>query len=234
MSNYHDDGYGLQPMRHNDGPVFQKTRSSSYAEGSAPVGPPPGTVNIPGIGPVDADVAESLGFGGGGNAPTPEALEALQMPQRSPEPVEEQEELSDEALEALQNEIEELAEREPSLSGTFDEIAAVFGSDIDDAISGMVVNSNEDTLEALSKATGLDEQTASVLIETAVNEAAPHAVEMIGQDCWNAIIFAATATPDPHARRIVADLVSGKLHPSKMAKAYSLWWHSLPDADEEG
>jgi hypothetical protein len=226
-----DDYFGLQPMSHNDH-IFQKTRSSGYAEGSAPVPPPAGTVFIAALGThVDADVAESLGFGGG-NAPTPEALEALEMPRRSPEPVE-QEELSDEDLEALQNEIEELADREPSLSPTLDEIAQCFGNDFDDAVSGMVVGSNEDTLEALSKATGLDQQTASILIETAVNEAAPHAVEMIGPDCWNSILYAATSTSDPYARRIVADMVSGKLHPAKLAKAYSLWWNSLPAADEE-
>jgi hypothetical protein len=231
-----DDYFGLQPMSHNDH-IFQKTRSIGYAEGSAPVGPPPGTIFIPELNThVDSDVAESLGFSRGGaqaSQVAPGALDALQMPQREPEPVEEQEELSDEDLEALQNEIEELADREPSLSPTLDEIAQCFGNDFEDAVSGMVVGSNEDTLEALSKATGLDQQTASILIETAVNEAAPHAVEMIGPDCWNSILYAATSTPDPHARRIVADMVSGKLHPAKLAKAYSLWWNSLPDDDGE-
>ncbi len=45
------------------------------------------------------------------------------------------------------------------------------------------------------------------------------------------MLYAATGTPDPVARRIVTDLVTGKLHPSKLNRAYALWFDTLPDVE---
>lgn len=235
MTNFASDGYGLQPRTYTENMIPQgapATHSPNYATGSAPMPAPAGTVHVPGIGPVDADVAESLGFlPSSAPAVSSEPQEAPEFPQEPVEP--EDYEMTDEELESLQDEIESLKDREPSLSPTVDEIAACFGNDFDQAVDRLVVGTNEDALGILSEATGLDTATASSLIETAVADVSPIASEYIGPDCWNAIVYAASATPDPYARRIVSDFVTGKLHPSKLARGYQLWWASLPDADGE-
>ncbi|QPC92597.1 hypothetical protein [Mesorhizobium sp. INR15] len=217
-----------------------RSDNPGYASGSAPGPAPEGKVFIPGMNTyVDRDIAEELGLmGPQGNSNIPASNPAAFDPRAVPagdDPLEsiDFEELSDADLEALQQELEIETDHEPGPSETFDDIADCFDpADFNDGLDAMVATGDvDDTLRRLSDATGMDPATASVLIETTVMETAPVASEHIGGDRWDALVYAASRTDDPFARRIVTDMVAGNLHPSKLAGAYDLWFQSLPDVD---
>lgn len=218
--------------------------SLGYAIGSAPAPAPEGMVFVPGLNTyVDHDIAAQLGLGAPQSPARQDAPQGApevslsRQPEGFPEELgreisdEELEEMSEVELEALVEELEVRSEREPALSPTLDDIAACFGDQFDAAVDRMVVGTPEETLSELVEATGLDAQTASALVEAAVLEAEPIASENIGNGRWRSIVYAAAATDDPFARRVVSDFVQGKLHPSKLMSAYGMWYESLPDAE---
>jgi hypothetical protein len=238
---HHDDGGMLRlPSPHDSNSGYV---APGYAIGSAPAPAPEGKVFVPGLNTyVDHDIAAQLGLSAPrqstmGSPEDPSAtlsLNPLALPDELGEEISEDElaEISDEELEALKEELETRQDREPSLSPTLDDIADCFGADFDAAVDLLVDGTPEETLEVLSEATGLDPLTAATLIEATVMEAEPIASEHIGGDRWASLVYAAAATPDPFAKRVVADFVQGKLHPSKLMSAYAMWYESLPDADE--
>ncbi|WP_192177718.1 hypothetical protein [Mesorhizobium amorphae] len=242
---YSDDGMMRMPnpMDERSGWVGPQG-NPNYASGSAAGPAPDGKVFVAGLNTyVDADIAEQLGL----NAPAPqghpEAAPAISHEPLNPEaipagadPLEhiDIEEMSDGELEALQQQLEvNDDDAAPSLSETLDAIAdrftpEAFVTGIEDMVETGDFN---DTLARLSEATGLDAATASILVETTVMEAAPIASEYVGEDRWSSLVYAASRTDDSLARRIVSDVVTGRLDPSRLANAYDLWWQSLPDAD---
>lgn len=220
----------------------------NYAQGSAPGPAPDGKVFVPEMNTyVDTDIAEQLGLlapQGTSGSPQASATVAAHATALDPralqaghDPLEDIdiEELSDGELEALQQQLEIKDTNEaPSLSDTLDNIAECFTPDaFVDGIEAMVETGDfNDTLTRLSQATGMDATTASMLVETTVMEASPVASEYIGGDRWSSLVHAASGTDDSFARRIVSDVVTGRLDPAQLPNAYSLWWQSLPDADE--
>lgn len=220
-------------------------RNPGYASGSAAGPAPEGKVFVAGLNTyVDADIAEQLGLTGpqgtprasSTDYPTNEAALDHRAIPAGDDPLEDIniEDMSDEELQALQQELEINADdREPSLSETLDEIAECFTPEAFEAGVDAMVETGDfnDTLARLSEATGLDTATASSLVETTVMEATPIASEQIGSQCWSSLVYAASRTDDSFARRIVSDVVTGRLDPARLANAYSLWWQSLPDAD---
>ncbi|TPL07593.1 hypothetical protein FJ938_11170 [Mesorhizobium sp. B2-4-14] len=196
---------------------------------------------------VDADIAAELGLSGGAPVATqaypkaaPLASPAALNPEAIPaghDPLEhiDIDEMTDEELEALQEQLEIKDEdAAPSLSETLDAVAECFTPEaFVDGVETMVETGDfNDTLTRLSEATGVDMATASTLVETAVMEASPVASEHIGDERWAALVYAASRTDDTFARRIVSDVVTGRLDPSRLSQAYDWWWQSLPDADE--
>ncbi|MBZ9977812.1 hypothetical protein [Mesorhizobium sp. BR-1-1-10] len=196
---------------------------------------------------VDADIAAELGLSGGAPVAaqaypeaTPVAFPAALNPEAIPaghDPLEhiDVDEMTDAELEALQEQLEIKDEdAAPSLSETLDAVAECFTPEaFVDGVETMVETGDfNDTLTRLSEATGVDAATASTLVETAVMEASPVASEHIGDERWASLVYAASRTDDTFARRIVSDVVTGRLDPSRLAQAYDWWWQSLPDADE--
>ncbi|RWQ60290.1 hypothetical protein [Mesorhizobium sp.] len=244
MSNYYDPTAAEtmrmpNPMDDMSGWVGPQS-NPNYASGSAAGPAPDGKVFVPGLNTyVDADIAEQLGLmapqGNSGVPANGAAFEPLAVP-AGDDPLEsiDIEEMPDEELEALQDQLEIAADREPSLSETLDDIAECFTPEaFVDGVETMVETGDfNDTIARLSEATGLDTATAVNLVETTVLEATPIASEQIGSERWNSLVYAASRTDDSFARRIVSDVVTGKLDPARLANAYSLWWQSLPDADE--
>ncbi|RLP23897.1 hypothetical protein [Mesorhizobium sp. YM1C-6-2] len=236
---YDDDGGMLRlPSPHDPNSGYVAPR---YAIGSAPAPAPEGMVFVPGLNTyVDHDIAAQLGLSGPatGTQGAPDSasptLNPLALADELGEEVLNPEELeiSDEELEALTDELEAQSDRSPSLSPTLDDIADHFGGAFDAAVDLLVGGTAEDTLELLSEATGLDTQTAATLIETTVMEAEPVASEHIGSDRWASIVYAAAATPDPLAKRIVAEFIQGNIEPSKLMDAYAYWYDRLPDGED--
>ncbi|RUV56442.1 hypothetical protein EOA85_18645 [Mesorhizobium sp. M5C.F.Ca.IN.020.29.1.1] len=245
MSNYFDPTASEtmrmpNPMDDRSGWVGPQS-NPNYAVGSAAGPAPDGKVFVPGLNTyVDFDIAEQLGLtapqGNSGVPANGAALEPLAVP-AGDDPLEsiDIEEMSEEELEALQDQLEiDADDREPSLSETLDDIAEYFTDEaFVDGVETMVETGDfNDTIARLSEATGLDAATATNLLETTVMEATPIASEHLGGERWNSLVYAASRTDDSLARRIVSDVVTGRLDPARLANAYSLWWQSLPDADE--
>jgi hypothetical protein len=244
MSNYYDHT-ATETMRMpnpmDDRSGWSPTSNPNYASGSAAGPSPEGKVFVPGMNTyVDADIAEQLGLLGPQGTPSAPSTDHASLDHRAipagDDPLEhiDIDELSDEDLEALQLELEiESHDREPSPSETLDQIAECFTPEAFEAGVDTMVETGDfnDTLARLSEATGLDEATASTLVETTVMEATPIAAEQIGGERWSSMLYAATRTDDSLARRIVSDVVTGRLDPARLANAYDLWWQSLPDAD---
>lgn len=249
MTHHDYDNHGHMGLPNPMDPASGWTEQPSnggYGIAHAPDEAPSGTVFVPGLNTyVDADVAASLGLGAPQGAtradgtPVPTALDPRAVPAGGDPDEwvsdEDLDELSDEELEALADELEVEAEREPSLSETFDDIADCFDpAALKDAIDTLVVSGDpQDSIARIAEATGLDHAMAAQVAQTAVDEVADYASEAIGGDRWSSLVYAASRTPDPFARRVVADFVTGKLSPAKLGDAYDMWWHSLPDADEE-
>ncbi|TPJ73449.1 hypothetical protein [Mesorhizobium sp. B2-6-2] len=242
-----DDGMMRMPnpMDHRSG--WSPNSNPNYASGSASGPAPEGKVFVAGLNTyVDADIAAELGLTGGAQASQahPEAAPAASPAALNPEaipaghdPLEhiDVDEMTDEELEALQEQLEIKDEdAAPSPSETLDAIAECFTPEaFVDGVETLVETGDfNDTLARLSEATGVDAATASVLVETAVMEASPVASEHIGDERWASLVYAASRTDDTFARRIVSDVVTGRLDPSRLAQAYDWWWQSLPDADE--
>ncbi|MBS4019035.1 MAG: hypothetical protein KGZ68_12450 [Dechloromonas sp.] len=243
MSNYQrsDDLDGMMRLPSLDAPP----QNTGYARGSATDAAPPGMTFVPEMNTyVDADVAAQLGLGRPPSG-VPASSEAnLLATHEAPEDYTrkpwtdttfEEEEMSEEELEALQD---KLAEEDPedaedhALSDTYAEIADRFSpADLAKGMEAMVSGDLEGTLDRVAEATGFDRATAANIIETTVLEAAPHADAQIGSDRWASLVYAATSTPDDIARRIVADFVTGKLPASNLGKAYALWYDTLPDTE---
>ncbi|TIX15098.1 MAG: hypothetical protein E5V41_16915 [Mesorhizobium sp.] len=214
----------------------------NYASGSAPGPAPAGMVFVAGLNTfVDADIAAQLGLSGGAPAASqglPAPVHALN-PEAIPaghDPLEDIAiaDLSDADLEALQEQLEIKDEdAAPSLSETLDAIAECFTTEaFVDGVEAMVETGDfNDTLTRLSEATGVDAATAATLVETTVMETTPIASEYIGDERWTSLVYAAARTDDSLARRIVSDMVTGRLDPARLGNAYSLWFQSLPDAE---
>jgi len=236
---------------------FSRPRSSApgYSMAVAPEGGPAGTVFVPELGTyVDSDIADSMGIAHS----RAEALSrdtALSREAFNPAPVsphrdtpdtpsgtsrvehgvehgvEEYEEAHSDTAEDDTPEIEEEAVQIDSPSETLKDVAACFTpSEFDAGMTELVDGNLEGAVDRITEATGLDSTAAISVIEAAIEDVAPHAQEQIGHDEWNALVYAATCTEDPAARQIVAGVVQGKLPLGNLSKAYSLWWHSLPDA----
>lgn len=250
MSNYYDHTASetmRMPNPMDDRSGWSPTSNLNYASGSAAGPAPEGKVFVAGLNTyVDADIAEQLGLTGflrNSEGQTQHMVhtrnEAAFNPLAVPagdDPLEHIDiaELSDEDLEALQQELEiETDDLEPSPSETLDQIAECFTPEAFEAGVDAMVETGDfnDTLARLSEATGLDEATASTLVETTVMEATPIAAAQIGGERWSSMLYAATRTDDSLARRIVSDVVTGRLDPARLANAYDIWWQSLPDAD---
>ncbi|RUX30378.1 hypothetical protein EOA23_12135 [Mesorhizobium sp. M2A.F.Ca.ET.042.01.1.1] len=242
-----DDGMMRRPSP--DEPRSGWTPSNpNYASGSAAGPAPEGKVFVAGLNTyVDADIAAELGLSGGAAAPQgfPEAAPFSPTAGLNPEaipaghdPLEhiDIDEMTNEELEALQDqlEIKDDEDTTPSLSETLDAVAECFTPEaFVDGVETLVETGDfNDTLTRLSEATGVDAATASTLVETVVMEATPVASEHIGDERWASLVYAASRTDDSFARRIVSDVVTGRLDPARLPQAYDWWWQSLPDADE--
>jgi len=239
MSNYYDHTAAetmRMPNPLDDRSGWSPTSNPNYASGSAAGPAPDGKVFVAGLNTyVDADIAEQLGLTGPQGNTAIAAFNPVAVPSGD-DPLEhiDIDDMSDEELEALQQELEiDAADREPSPSETLDDIAECFTSEAFEAGVDAMVETGDfnDTLSRLTEATGLDAATASTLVETTVMEATPVACEQIGSERWSSLVYAATRTDDSFARRIVSDVVTGRLDPARLASSYDLWWQSLPDAD---
>ncbi|MDG4885848.1 hypothetical protein [Mesorhizobium sp. WSM4887] len=245
-----DDGMMRLPNPMDPRSGWSPNSNPNYASGSAAGPAPEGKVFVAGLNTyVDADIAAELGLSGGVSrsevevtstqgylAPSHPALNPEAIP-AGHDPLEDIDidELSDADLEALQEQLEIKDEdAAPSLSETLDAIAECFTPEaFVDGVETMVETGDfNDTLARLSEATGVDTATASALVETAVVEASPVASEHVGDERWSSLVYAASRTDDPFARRIVSDVVTGRLDPARLPQAYDWWWQSLPDADE--
>ncbi|TPJ34432.1 hypothetical protein [Mesorhizobium sp. B2-8-3] len=239
---YSDDGMLRLPTP-DDSRSGWTPSNPNYAVGSAAGPAPDGKVFIPGMNTyVDLDIAEQLGLlAPQGNSGTPDldvnqsAFDPRGVP-AGDDPLEDIsiDELSDADLEALQEQLEIKDEdAAPSLSETFDALAECFTPEaLVDGVETMVETGDfNDTLARVSEATGVDAATAATLVETTVMEATPAASEYIGSERWSSLMYAASRTDDSLARRIVSDVVTGRLDPARLANAYDLWWQSLPDAE---
>ncbi len=217
-----NDDYMRMPSPDVPGSGYVNNHNPSYSRATAVDTGPAGTVFVPELGSyVDSDIAASLGIGSPqgatytapvpSSAPAEEPLFTPLVPPREPEvPAE----ITDEELADLQQQLEE-SQNSAALSPTAAELAGSLSPDsYAAAIDAVVSGDFADTLGAISEATGLDEASASTLIELAVEEATPVAVGAIGEDAWSSLLYAATSTDDPGARRIVSGLVTGELHPS--------------------
>lgn len=242
---YSDDGMMRMPNPMDERSGWVGSQSNpNYARGSAAGPAPDGKVFVAGLNTyVDADIAEQLGLtapqgnsNAWGDQTTNEgSFNPLAVP-AGDDPLAhvDVEEMSDEELESLQEQLEIKDEdAAPSLSETFDALAECFTPEaLVDGVETMVETGDfNDTIARLSEATGLDEATASTLVQTTVMEASPVACEQIGSERWSSLLYAATRTDDSFARRIVSDVVTGRLDPSRLANSYDLWWQSLPDTD---
>ncbi len=229
MSHPLDDDF--TPMRHPspDEPQSGYTphNQPNYAVGHAPIPGPDGTIFLPELGTyVDADVAESL-------------LD-IELNEAEGEAGDTHEEIadadiSDEELDDLREQLDderEQADQSASLSDTLDAMSQEFEQEVIDASIEQIttVEDTAEILEALSDLSGLDTEAASTILETVVTEATPDAEATIGPDRWASIVYAASTTEDPFARRVVADFARGKLSPAKLSQAYAMWWNTLPDA----
>ena len=239
MSNYYDHTAAetmRMPNPLDDRSGWSPTSNPNYASGSAAGPAPDGKVFVAGLNTyVDADIAEQLGLTGPQGNTAIAAFNPVAVPSGD-DPLEhiDIDDMSDEELEALQQELEiDAADREPSPSETLDDIAECFAPEAFEAGLDAMVETGDfnDTLSRLTEATGLDAATASTLVETTVMEATPVACEQIGSERWSSLVYAATRTDDSFARRIVSDVVTGRLDPARLASSYDLWWQSLPDAD---
>ncbi|MER9213180.1 hypothetical protein NKI54_14010 [Mesorhizobium sp. M0663] len=248
MSNYYDHTAAetmRMPNPMDDRSGWSPTSNPNYASGSAAGPAPDGKVFVAGLNTyVDADIAEQLGLTGpqgtpSATAPDYQTNEAALDHRAIPagdDPLKhiDVDEMSDEELEALQLKLE-VDGNDPALalSETLNDIAECFTDEaFVDGVETMVETGDfNDTIARLSQATGLDEVTATNLLETTVMEATPIASEQIGGERWNSLVYAASRTNDSLARRIVSDVVTGRLDPARLANAYSLWWQSLPGVD---
>lgn len=216
---------------------FSRPRSSApgYSMAVAPEGGPAGTVFVPELGTyVDSDIADSMGISHSREAFNPVPVSPHRDTPDTPSGtsrVEEYEEAHSDTAEDDTPEIEEEAVQIDSPSETLRDVAACFTPSEFDAGMGQLIDGNlEGAVDRITEATGLDSAAAVSVIEAAIEDVAPHAQEQIGHDEWNALVYAATYTEDPFARQVVAGVVQGKLPLGNLSKAYSLWWHSLPDA----
>lgn len=241
-----DDGMMRMPSPDNSRSGWTSS-NPNYAAGSAAGPAPDGMVFVAGLNTyVDADIAAELGLSGGAPAVPQGSSEAAPFlshaglnPEAIPagdDPLEhvDIDEMTDAELEALQGQLEIKDEdAAPSLSETLDAIAECFTPEaFVDGVETLVETGDfNDTLARLSEATGVDAATASTLIETTVMEATPIASEYIGDDRWSSLVYAASRTDDTFARRIVSDVVTGRLDPARLPQAYGWWFQSLPDAD---
>jgi hypothetical protein len=241
MTRYDDpnDGFGLQPHR------WHEDHKPGYAKATAPHPAPAGTRYVPELGTyVDEDVAAQLGLAASAAQADSEAPEfpgmlipGVNMPadgEDTPrqEWIEPEPEITHEELEDLQAEIQERSRSEASPSSTYTVVAEHLSpTDLAQGMEQLIAGDFNGVVERIANATGLAPEMAVQVIQTSVEEVSPYAAEQIGDRAWSSLLYAATSTPDPLARKVVADLVSGRLHPSKLPRAYALWYESLPDAD---
>lgn len=208
-------------------------RDTGYAIGYAPEPPPAGTVYVAELGTyVDREIAEQL---------IPPASDGGQQDVREPLPLSHgreivyaDEEMTDENLAALQDELEIRHDgREEILSDTFETVREEMGDAETQAILETIADSEsapDDIVARLAESSGLDAPAVMSLMESSVSEAAPAAIDVIGPQCWDSILYAAARTPDPLARRIVSDFTAGRLPAHGLRESYELWFASLPDA----
>lgn len=187
---------------------------------------PDGTVFLPELGSyVDADVAESLldaELGDGEDGYSHEEMADT--------------EVSDEELNDLRDQLKERQERAAqtaSQSETLDTLAHEFAPGVLEAgieHLSTAEDAPDEILETLTELSGLDREATATLMETVVIEASPEAEAQVGHERWSALVYAASTTDDPFARRVVSEFARGTLPAKQLSKAYALWWNSLPDA----
>ncbi|MAW88853.1 MAG: hypothetical protein CMJ42_20220 [Phyllobacteriaceae bacterium] len=197
--------------------------SPSVASGMAAPVAPEGTTWVPELGTyVDADVAASLGIGTEGHPQDTQG--SPDNPRREPHMTGEHD--SDPADTTERDEGDGIA------SDTFREmVTGVDPDDVDGALALIEAGDFDGTLATVSETLGLDTQAASTLIGMAVEDTRALAEREIGTEAYNALVYAAGATPDPIARRVLTDIVTGKVPGGLIGAAYSYWYNSLPDAD---
>ena len=217
---FHDDYTDYAEQMEATATVRDK---DSYASGMAPEVAPEGTTWVPELGTyVDADVAASLGIGSAG---------APQDTRGSTDSIGEEPDLTgqrdrDRTHENDQDESDDFA------SETFREmVTGVDPDDVDGALALIEAGDFDGTLASVSETLGMDTHAASTLIGMAVEDTREMAEREIGADAFNALIYAASETPDPIARRVLTDIVTGRVPGGLIGAAYSHWYRSLPDAD---
>ncbi|MGI6855501.1 hypothetical protein [Mesorhizobium sp. 1B3] len=224
--------------------VYSRDASPAYAVGRAPMESPPGTIWSPALNSfVDVDIAESMGLGM--EAEADEQGVSFSVDFDEPDAAEsafnrygvesDLLEPTAEEMEETEAELEDLQSRKeyPLPSETLQELAQHVPEAVFKETAEFIVNSDDamDSLDKIAEATGLDHVTASSAIQTAVMEAGERVAHgTIGASRWDALVYAASSTEDPLARRIVTDVTTGKLPGRKLSAAYKLWWESLPDA----
>jgi len=207
--------------------------AKKHAAAMGPPDTPEGTVWVPEMGSfVDADVAAQLGIEG---RKSPETTHELTGATEQPEG---NQRVSEGAPEELPEEdgtnpedSEEEADFDTESETLADMINAADAGKVDAAFESIMEGDFETTLGTVSEALGVDQQGASSLIELAVEEAKPNVAYEIGEAAFDSLVYAATSTPDPMARKVLTDLVSGKIPRGRYEDAYALWYQSLPDAD---
>lgn len=213
---FYDDMNDLLP----DGePARMRPQDSrQYARAESPEVAPEGTVWVAELGTyVDADIAAQIGHEGG-SAPRNERLF--------------EEDNSVEQLDPEDFEVDDETPQTRSNSETLDQMESMVPSGTSEAIGEKIVEGDfGGVLDDMAGALGVDPEAASSLIGMAVADAQPVITDAIGGDAYNSLVYAATQTDDPMARRVLSDMVRGVVPRGNMMRAYALWYESLPDAD---
>ncbi|WP_425417021.1 hypothetical protein [Oricola indica] len=193
-----------------------------YASADAPEVAPEGTVWVAELDTyVDADIAAQTGLEGGSAPRNEQPLEDTEgFDQLNPEDFE------------VDDDTEENEPLARSNSETLDQMESMVPSSTSEAIGEKIVEGDFDgVLDDMAGALGVDQEAASSLISMAVTDAQPVIADAIGGDAFNSLVYAATQTDDPMARRVLSDMVRGVVPRGNMMRAYALWYESLPDAD---
>lgn len=194
--------------------------SRQYARAEAPAVAPEGTVWIAELGTyVDADIAAQTGLAGG-SAP------------RNEQPLEDTE--GSNQMNPEDFEVDDDDDNTPvqTNSETLDQIYEVTSYEQEEAVVENIVSGDFDSvLGDMAGALGVDTEAASSLISMTVTDAQPVITDAIGGDAFDSLVYAATRTDDPMARRVLSDMVRGVVPKGNMMRAYALWYESLPDAD---
>lgn len=246
--NDHDNGMMHIPEASVRATYLNNTEQARHATGTATDDAPEGTVWVPEMSThVEREVALSMGL----LNPTRARIDDRPLEQYRQDIAsfedDDTRELSDEdryLLEAHQSleDVDRYQENETevntgdNLQNAPSETVRLVAQELDAGDTSVLINAitegnHEEAIQAFSEETGIEPQGAITLIESAVMDVSESAATYIGEDRWNAVVHAATGR-DLMARRIVADVVTGKLKAEEMPKVYTAWYYATQGGDQ--